>query len=204
MGYLKFCFFLLLGFVVGSLNPSIFITKLKLNEDIRKYGDGNPGATNVFQNVGKLYGILSGLFDILKNFSVLSLAYHFGIRGLYLSLLGASVMLGHDFTIFYGFRGGAGIATFFGGLLFFSPKLAFSILIISFMVVILLYRLLKKRLPFGFQFMSLVEAIGIGVFITIAAFYGGTELKIYVFASLIIIVLRKFNAVKSLLKEAHI
>ncbi len=121
---------IILSYLVGSIPNSIIITKLVKGVDIRKFGSGNAGGTNVSRVLGKKYGILVILLDSLKGAVAVIL-----IARLYLGnfpfhnatpfddftlvqiIAGVAAVIGHIWTIFAGFRGGKGIATGLGVLI---------------------------------------------------------------------------------------
>lgn len=107
-----------LAYLLGSINTSIILSKAKKN-DIRTHGSGNAGATNVLRVMGKAAAVLVVVGDALKAFVAVWAA------ALIAKLLGVShpdtlvlkylavtfVVIGHDFPLFFGFRGGKGIVT---------------------------------------------------------------------------------------------
>jgi len=118
-----------LSYLVGSVPTSIIITKLVKGVDIRKYGSGNAGGTNVSRLLGWKYGLLVILLDALKGaFAVVIVArLHYGNFPfenitpfddftLVQIIAGLSAVIGHIWTIFAGFKGGKGIATALGML----------------------------------------------------------------------------------------
>ncbi len=108
------------SFIVGSVPFGYILAKSK-GIDIRKYGSGNIGATNVYRTIGKKYGITTLLLDLLKGFmcvSAVKLIADNDLISLYISAI--SVSLGHDFSIFLKFRGGKGVATTYGSTLALS------------------------------------------------------------------------------------
>ena len=83
--------------------------------DVRKVGDGNPGAANVIRAGGKVVGLLALLLDVAKAALPVGLAYHnLQIRGLPMVLIAVAPILGHAFSPFLGFKGGKGLATALG------------------------------------------------------------------------------------------
>lgn len=119
---------LLLSYLVGSIPTSIIISKSVAGIDIRDYGSGNAGGTNVFRVLGWKYGILVILLDAFKGvIAVVFIARLFYLTELpfenpspfddftFVQLLaGISAVIGHVFTVFAGFRGGKGMATAVG------------------------------------------------------------------------------------------
>lgn len=111
------------GYVVGSVNPSYIIARIK-GFDIRTKGSKNAGASNAVITMGKWVGIFSALFDIFKAFAVTRLAeYLFPECSLAFALSGSACILGHIFPALLGFRGGKGLACLAGVLLSFDWRL---------------------------------------------------------------------------------
>lgn len=107
---------LIVGYLLGSLNFSIIFTKIFAKTDVRDHGSGNAGFTNTIRTAGKKVGILVFVCDALKAVAAILIAvavakwYPFdGLvqYGKYAAALGA--VLGHNFPLYYGFRGGKGI-----------------------------------------------------------------------------------------------
>lgn len=108
-------FWILLSFLAGSLPFSFWIGRLAMQEDIRQYGDGNPGAFNVFRAGGKVWGWLAILLDGLKGAVPVGIAHFvYGLDGWVLVLTALAPVLGHAYSPFLGFRGGKALAVTFG------------------------------------------------------------------------------------------
>jgi len=104
-----------LAFFCGSLPFSVWLGKILLGLDVRKFGDGNPGAANAFQTGNKLVGLLVLLLDISKAAAPVGWAYFtLEIRGIPMALIAVAPILGHVFSPFLGFRGGKALATALG------------------------------------------------------------------------------------------
>jgi len=104
-----------LAFLCGSLPFSVWLGKILLGLDVRKFGDGNPGAANAFQTGNKLVGLLVLLLDISKAAVPVGWAYfNLEIRGIPMVLIAVAPILGHVFSPFLGFRGGKALATALG------------------------------------------------------------------------------------------
>lgn len=107
---------LIIGYLLGSLNFSIIFTKLFADTDVREHGSGNAGFTNTLRTAGKKAAVLVFVFDALKAVAAILIAYVF-LRYLpfdgmveyckYAAALG--VVLGHNFPLYYGFKGGKGV-----------------------------------------------------------------------------------------------
>jgi len=106
---------ILLAFVCGSLPFSVWLGKLVLGLDVRRFGDGNPGAANVFRTGNKLVGLLALMLDISKAAAPVGIAYfNLNIRGFPMFFIAVAPILGHAFSPFLGFRGGKAIAAALG------------------------------------------------------------------------------------------
>jgi len=105
----------LIGFLLGSLPVSVWLGRLVLRIDIRRYGDGNPGGTNVVRAGNRELGLLAIILDMLKAAVPVSLAYYvFKVEGWPLVPVMLAPILGHAFSPFLGFRGGKALACTFG------------------------------------------------------------------------------------------
>jgi glycerol-3-phosphate acyltransferase PlsY len=105
----------LIGFLLGSLPISVWLGRLVLHADIRGYGDGNPGGTNVIRAGSRGLGLLVIILDMLKGALPVSLAYYvFKTNGWPLAPVVLAPIAGHAFSPFLGFRGGKALATTFG------------------------------------------------------------------------------------------
>jgi glycerol-3-phosphate acyltransferase PlsY len=105
----------LIGFFLGSLPLSVWLGRLVLKTDIRRYGDGNPGGTNVARAGNAGLGVLAIILDMLKAALPVALAYYvFDVGGWGLTSVILAPLLGHAFSPFLGFRGGKALACTFG------------------------------------------------------------------------------------------
>ena len=113
----------ILAFLIGSIPTGYLLNKYFGHGDIRKVGSGNIGATNVFRHSGKLLGLLTLLIDIGKGFLALAglqYGYGFDFFSKEIFIIGSSVVLGHIFSPWLKFKGGKGVATMLGVILFIS------------------------------------------------------------------------------------
>ncbi|MEN2996596.1 MAG: glycerol-3-phosphate 1-O-acyltransferase PlsY [Acetomicrobium sp.] len=115
-------FLILLAYLLGSAPMGYLVVKLVKGDDIRKYGSGNIGATNVGRVMGKKWAIAVGIFDITKGGLALLIARVLGVSSpQLLSFLGVVAVLGHNFPVWLKFKGGKGVATSFGVIFMFYP-----------------------------------------------------------------------------------
>jgi glycerol-3-phosphate acyltransferase PlsY len=123
----------LFGYLVGSVPFGILVARaFDRDMDLRRAGSGNIGATNVARTLGKGAGILTLLLDAGKGVFALALSRIFLEPPAYpwLALVGGAVFLGHVFSIYLRFKGGKGVATAFGVVLFLSPETAFVLVVL--------------------------------------------------------------------------
>lgn len=125
----------ILAYLIGSISSAVIVGRVFFKQDIKKIGSGNAGATNALRAFGKMVGASVFLFDFLKGFIAVWLGYRIaGDLGSYGAAIG--VILGHTFPVFFGFKGGKGIATAAGLLFFLDLKMILILLAIFFIVVI--------------------------------------------------------------------
>lgn len=119
----------IIAYLVGSINFSVIISKRMAGFDVREKGSGNAGTTNMLRSIGVKAAVITLLCDILKGVVVILIAILIGniVDGLddalLVQLAGIFVIIGHTFPIFFGFKGGKGIATSLGVLLMIIGKL---------------------------------------------------------------------------------
>lgn len=114
--------FMLISYLLGSIPSGLWIGLIFYKKDIRNFGSGNIGATNAFRVLGKVPGISSLIFDVLKGFIPTLIAKVYFPEFNYLALLtGISAICGHLFSLFLKFRGGKGVATGTGVYLALAP-----------------------------------------------------------------------------------
>lgn len=112
-----------MAYLIGSINFSVLISKKMAGFDVREKGSGNAGTTNMLRSVGKKAAVITLVCDILKGVVSIVIAIIVGNiaknldRELLLQIAGIAVVLGHTFPVFFGFKGGKGVATSLGVLL---------------------------------------------------------------------------------------
>ena len=122
---------LLLGYLLGSISTGVLLSRQFAHTDIRSQGSGNSGTTNMLRVMGKKYALLTFAGDMLKGILAVLIGKAL-VGGATGGMLGATgAILGHNFPVFFGFKGGKGIATSFGSLLFVFPLQALAALIVA-------------------------------------------------------------------------
>lgn len=122
-----------LAYLIGSINSSILISRIVAGKDIRESGSGNAGATNMLRTMGKKYAVITLIIDILKGVIAVLLARVFAPEAQYIA--GVCVVLGHNFPVFFGFKGGKGVATSLGVLLTLDWKI--GLIVLAFAIAIM-------------------------------------------------------------------
>lgn len=108
----------LLSYLVGSIPTAYLLFKIKKGDDIRKYGSGNVGGTNIIRTIGTSWGILTIFADAIKGFLPILLVYLVYPSDLFLvAAVSMGAVLGHIFPIYIKFRGGKAIATSLGAII---------------------------------------------------------------------------------------
>ncbi len=136
------------SYLLGSVNFAIIISAVAKKGDVRKYGSGNAGATNMLRTYGAKLGAVTFILDILKGVAASALAYLLGVWTCGLSLWGLAyigalfAIIGHMFPLYFSFKGGKGISTALGALFFIDWRLALLVLA-AFIIGLLLTRMVS-------------------------------------------------------------
>lgn len=155
----------ILAYLIGSINFAVIFAKLFSNRDVRDYGSGNAGTTNVMRTVGVLPGILTFACDALKGFVACALAMLIfslapapeWFHPLYCAYAcGIACMLGHIFPIFFEFKGGKGVAISVGIFAVCCPMLV-PIALGTFAICVLATKIVSLS--------SLIATIAVGSFV---------------------------------------
>jgi glycerol-3-phosphate acyltransferase PlsY len=128
MGTLAPVLTVIAAYFLGSIPFGLLIAKAMEGIDVRTMGSGNIGATNVLRAAGKKAAALTLLADCLKGLLPFLLAVKMFPPGPVPFLAGASAILGHNYPVFLGFKGGKGVATSFGVMLAASPWMGLACL----------------------------------------------------------------------------
>ncbi len=115
------------SYILGSIPFGLLISKIFGLGDIRSFGSGNIGATNVLRTGNKVAAALTLFFDIFKGSLALIITRTFYTDLIFLSFI--AVYLGHIFPIWLKFKGGKGVATFIGGLIVINYKVCIIFLL---------------------------------------------------------------------------
>jgi len=179
------------SYLLGAIPFGYLIFYFSEKKDIRDFGSGNIGATNLLRTKGKKAGLATLFLDILK--AVLVVIYgriHFSEQEIILA--GLLVIIGHIFPIFLGFRGGKGVASFCGFFLFYDWRL-FLVFLIVFIITLLSTR-----------FVSLSSIVGSCALFFAALVMLRAEISLVVFFIVLLIIIKHRANIQRLLKgEEH-
>ncbi len=165
-----------IAYLLGGLNFAIIISKIKYHDDIRKYGSGNAGMTNMMRTYGRAAGIFTLLGDLLK--AVVAVLLTELLMGeVAAHIAGFACMLGHCFPCWYGFKGGKGLAVAAAMILSLEP-VVFLVVFIVFVLIVLITRYISLGSIMG----------GLMYPIVLKAFYPHTHLPQY-YSSLYFIIM---------------
>ena len=124
----------IIAYFLGSMNFAVIISKIKFRDDIRRYGSGNAGMTNMLRTYGKAAAAFTLMGDAAKAIvSVLIGSLLAGEAGAYVA--GMFCVIGHSYPIYYGFKGGKGIVVTAATLLCLEP-IVFGILLLIFVIIV--------------------------------------------------------------------
>lgn len=177
------------AYLLGSFSSAIIISSNVEKKDIRNYGSGNAGATNMLRTFGWLPGVSTFVLDVAKGLLATWLGRLVaGNEGMHIAAL--FVVIGHNWPVYYGFRGGKGIATMFGAFLFMHPLIAIvlALLVIAFIGLI--------------RIVSLASLLGVTIAATVViSMDPGNLLQVINYAAFwLLAVVRHWGNIKRLLK----
>lgn len=180
---------IIIGYIFGSIPSGLVLVKMVCGIDIRDYGSKNIGTTNVFRTVGGRMASIVLIADVVKGILAVLLVRYLFESNLQLELLTAiASLLGHNYSIFLGFKGGRGVATGLGLILLFMP----DVCIFSFTVWLVIV--------FVTRYVSLGSIVG--AFITpIVAYFRGypIELVLFALAACVFVIVRHYENMKRLI-----
>ena len=189
---------IVLAYLIGSVPTAVWVSRHFFEIDIREYGSGNAGATNVFRVLGPKWGTWVMVIDMMKGFIAVKLALLLPqyvdsdaqLQNLQLSL-GMAAVLGHIFPIWAEFKGGKGVATLFGIVLGISPWTAISCVGI-FALVLYLTRFVSLS--------SILASVAFPVFILVIFNVDNPAYRIFAVAIALLVLLTHQKNIGRLLK----
>ena len=191
---------IIIGYLLGSIPTAYIVARMRKGIDIRNVGSRNMGAANVMREIGTREGIFVGLIDIAKGAGTILIAQTLDISELWVFGAGFAALVGHNFPVFAGFRGGKGSATVIGIFLVVAP-------------LSMLVTLVIVAIPF-FTTRKFSAAILIGIALVVVGFVllplfiwlleGSLMLVCYVLAIGIFMLVRNLSVIKQILTKGII
>jgi len=133
----------IIAYAIGSISFSVIFSKKMAGFDVREKGSGNAGSTNVLRTVGKKAAALTLFCDILKGVLAIVIAVILGNivkdldKAFLVQIASIAVVIGHTFPIFFGFKGGKGVATSLGILLIINWQIGLICLVFALVIMAL-------------------------------------------------------------------
>ena len=138
----------IIAYLIGSVNFSVLISKKVAGFDLREKGSGNAGTTNILRTVGKGAAVVTLILDILKGVVAIWAAIGYGNliswltklsidNSILVQLAGIFVIIGHTYPIYFGFKGGKGVATSLGILLTTNYQIGLICLVFALILMVL-------------------------------------------------------------------
>ena len=185
---------IVISYGIGCFSSAYLIGKLFKNIDIRVHGSGNAGATNAVRVLGKKMGVITFLFDFLKG--IIAVLIGLRIGGYNGGLIAAVfVVIGHDYPVFLGFKGGKGISTTIGTIVVINFPLALTAVIIGVTTAII-----SKYVSLGsIIFLIMVPLLGL----VFNSYTGNNNLSLTYLILAIIGIIRHKDNIKRLLNKTE-
>jgi glycerol-3-phosphate acyltransferase PlsY len=113
---------IIIGYLLGSIPTAYIVSRMRKGTDIRNIGSGNMGAANVMRQIGTHEGIFVATIDVVKGAGAILIAQALNISELWVFGAGFAALVGHNFPVFAGFKGGRGSATIMGIFFVLAPE----------------------------------------------------------------------------------
>jgi glycerol-3-phosphate acyltransferase PlsY len=147
---------IVISYLLGSIPTAYLVGRASAGSDIRKIGDENAGAANVYRELGPRAGVLVGFIDVAKGTLVIFIAQAVNMPQIVVMVAGAAAVVGHNWPVFLGFRGGRGVSTTIG-ILFILVTLPMLILTLPALLILIFRRNVTPSMAFLFIFLPLVD-----------------------------------------------
>ena len=143
----------LVAYLLGSINWAVIISTVFFKKDVREFGSGNAGMTNMLRTFGKGAAAATLVGDFMKGvLAVLFARWLFGYLGITLFdggyVAGAAALLGHIFPAYFGFRGGKGVLPSLGIMMILDP-MVFAVVLLPSLVVLIVVKIVSVASLFG-------------------------------------------------------
>jgi len=147
---------IIISYLLGSIPTAYLAGRVVAGRDIRRMGDENVGAANVYRELSPRAGILVGFIDAAKGTLVIVIAQAVNMPQLVVLVAGVAAVVGHNWPVFLGFRGGRGVSTTLG-ILFVLVTLPMLILTLPTLLILIWKRNVTPSMAFLFIILPLVD-----------------------------------------------
>ncbi|MRX28661.1 glycerol-3-phosphate 1-O-acyltransferase PlsY [Kangiella sp. HZ709] len=175
----------LLAYLTGSISSAVIVCRMMKLPDPREVGSHNPGATNVLRLGGKKAATLTLLGDIIKAIIPILIGYALELHTRDLGWVGFMAFIGHLYPLYFNFKGGKGMATYFGVLVALSP-------------ILLLYGFITWAITAFFTRYSSLASLVTSIAVSAFGFYIDKKYFFPLFAMSLILIWRHRSNIKNL------
>jgi len=147
---------IIVSYLLGSLPTSYLAARFLRGRDIRQIGDENAGAANVYRELGPAAGVVVGIIDAAKGALIILIAQVANMPQAVVLITGAVAVIGHNWPVFLGFRGGRGVSTTIG-ILFVLVTIPMLILTLPTILILIWKRNVTPSMAFLFIVLPLVD-----------------------------------------------
>ena len=149
-------FIVILSYLLGSIPTSYIVGRFTVGRDIRRIGDENAGAANAYRELGPRAGIFVGVIDAAKGSVVILIAQVASMSQPIVLLAGVVAVVGHNWPVFLGFRGGRGVSTTLG-ILYILVTIPMLVLTLPTLLILIIKRNVTPAMAFLFITLPLVD-----------------------------------------------
>ena len=149
-------FIVILSYLFGSIPTSYIVGRFTAGRDIRRIGDENAGAANAYRELGTRAGIFVGVLDAAKGSAVILIAQAANMSQAIVLIAGVAAVVGHNWPVFLGFRGGRGVSTTIG-ILYVLVTIPMLILTLPTLLILIIRRNVTPSMAFLFIALPLVD-----------------------------------------------
>jgi glycerol-3-phosphate acyltransferase PlsY len=147
---------ILIGYLLGAIPTAYLTGRILKAKDIRQIGDENAGAANAYRELGAGAGILVGIIDAAKGAAVIFIAQSANMSQIIVLCSGLAAVIGHNWPVFLGFRGGRGVSTTLG-ILLVLVTLPMLILALPTLLILIFRKNVTPSMAFLFIVLPLVD-----------------------------------------------
>jgi glycerol-3-phosphate acyltransferase PlsY len=147
---------IIISYLLGSIPTAYIAGRLTAAADIRRLGDENAGAANAYRELGSRAGIIVGVIDAAKGSMVILIAQAINMSQVVVLFAGTAAVIGHNWPVFLGFRGGRGVSTTLG-ILYVLVTLPMLIMTIPTLLILIWRRNVTPSMAFLFILLPLVD-----------------------------------------------